>query len=157
MVECLFGEVAVDFCQMGCGGLWFDWSELGLLDEPEEGLGDALDAALARPLAPKRPRPLRCSRCAIPMQEHRYKAVPAVLIDECYGCRGLFLDPGELRLIRDSLGERARKKRAVEKLLENDVVYRRHQIGAEADRDRARALDTLSKALTRKMLWFPWF
>ena len=157
MSQSEFGVVHVDFCQRGCGGLWFDWGELGRVDEPDEGVGDALEAALARPLAADRPRPLRCSRCAIPMQEHRYKAVPRVLIDECYACRGFFLDPGELRLIRDDLRERRRKERAVEQLLANDVVYRRHQIEAEAERDRARSLETLSRVLTQKMLWFPWW
>jgi Zn-finger nucleic acid-binding protein len=34
------------------------------------------------------------------MHEHRYAGAPGVIVDECFACRGIFLDPGELGLIR---------------------------------------------------------
>jgi Zn-finger nucleic acid-binding protein len=91
------------------------------------------------------------------MQEHRYKGVPRVLVDECYGCRGLFLDPGELRAIRDALGELALRQSKVEHLLKHDVLFRR-ELDEEAARNaRAHALTTVCRALTRKMLGWPSF
>ena len=154
MVQSDFGAVAVDFCRAGCGGLWFDWSELARVDEPDEGVGEALDAALECPAAPERARPLRCTRCDIPMQEHRYQGVPRVLIDECYGCRGLFLDPGELRAIRDALEERTRRHSKVEHLLKHDVLFRRELDDEWARNARSHALTTVCRALSRKVPGF---
>ena len=113
-----FGEVEVDFCEEGCGGIWFDWAELRRVDEPEEGFGSALDAALTRSPAPRRSGPLTCTRCSIQMREHRYKRIQGVMLDECYECRGFFLDPGELQVIRDELGARIKSESAVRQALE---------------------------------------
>jgi Zn-finger nucleic acid-binding protein len=148
-----FGPVDVDFCELGCGGLWFDWAELAKVDEPHEGFGEALDAALARP--PRKPRsaPLRCARCDVPMREHLYRNLPRILIDECYGCRGFFLDPGELRAIRETLGARQQRQSAVDQLLATDVVFRRHQIEAEKEATRLRALELIAEGLARKLPW----
>lgn len=102
-----FGPVVIDVCDPGCGGLWFDASELATVDEPDEGMGAALEAALANPAGPVRSAPIRCTRCDVVMREHRYQNIRNVLVDECSGCGGFFLDAGELREIRDALGARS--------------------------------------------------
>ena len=101
-----FGPVEVDVCDPGCSGLWFGRSELAAVDEPHEGIGAALEAALMQPAGPLRSGPIRCTRCDVVMREHRYQNVAGVLVDECPDCGGFFLDAGELRAIRDALGAR---------------------------------------------------
>jgi hypothetical protein len=101
-----FGPVEVDVCDAGCGGLWFEASELARVDEPDEGIGAALEAALTHPAGPQRSAPIRCTRCEVVMREHRYRDIPGALVDECERCRGFFLDAGELRAIRAALGAR---------------------------------------------------
>jgi Zn-finger nucleic acid-binding protein len=101
-----FGPVEVDVCDPGCGGLWFGRTELEAVDEPDEGIGAALEAALTQSAGPVRSAPIRCTRCDVVMREHRYQNISNVLVDECPGCGGFFLDAGELRAIRDALGAR---------------------------------------------------
>ena len=36
------GEIVVDVCHDGCGGIWFDQGELSKFDEPSEFQGEAL-------------------------------------------------------------------------------------------------------------------
>jgi Zn-finger nucleic acid-binding protein len=150
-----FGPVGVDVCEPGCGGIWFDWGELAKVDEPDEGLGAQLEAALARAAATPRSEPLRCTRCDARMREHRYQKVRGVLVDECYGCRGFFLDAGELARIRNELGERERQVRAVERLLRDDRVYQEHREEMDVENERTKALAAVSKVFTRLRLGFP--
>lgn len=101
MVDEDFGGVHVNVCRDGCQGLWFDWHELTRLDEGHEGVGRALESAMQSPRAPAAPRGrLQCPRCQIPMHAHRYPRAQEVDVDECYGCGGFFLDPGELHAVR---------------------------------------------------------
>ena len=102
MVEEDFGKVRVDVCKNGCKGIWFDWGELKELNESHEGIGKALEEALNSPRTPDADRgPLKCPKCGIPMQTHKYKSAKEVTVDECYACGGFFLDSGELKQIRD--------------------------------------------------------
>ena len=48
MVTENFG-VNVNVCENGCKGIWFDQGKLAMLDENNEGLGAALEAALRYP------------------------------------------------------------------------------------------------------------
>ena len=41
LTEKKFGEVTVDVCEGGCGGVWFDWFEFKKVDEPHERVVDA--------------------------------------------------------------------------------------------------------------------
>ena len=42
MTEMTVGEIKVDACQGGCGGLWFDEWELRRVDKPDQSAGEAL-------------------------------------------------------------------------------------------------------------------
>jgi Zn-finger nucleic acid-binding protein len=92
----------VQVCESGCKGIWFDQSELKGLDQAGQGMGSALEAALQSPRVNTPPRaPLMCPRCHIQMQLHKFQRDKEVNVDECYSCGGFFLDPGELKEIRD--------------------------------------------------------
>jgi len=102
MIEENFG-IKVNVCKNGCKGMWFDWGELAFLDEHDEGLGEALKEALNYPRANEKKRgKIKCPKCGISMQTHKYKRSKEVNVDECYNCGGFFLDSGELTEIRDT-------------------------------------------------------
>lgn len=103
MTEITTGAIAVDACQGGCGGLWFDPRELRKVDERHEGGGEAL---LDIPRSLKSRVDLdarrRCPRCPDTVLMRRLSSPQSrVTVDECPACGGFFLDPGELARIRE--------------------------------------------------------
>lgn len=103
------GNVAVDVCQGGCGGVWFDAFELQRVDEPDETAGERLlhiqrDEGLVVDRARKR----ECPRCAgVKLHRHFFSAKRRVEVDECPNCAGYWLDAGELAQIRAERAEAA--------------------------------------------------
>ena len=103
------GQVTVDVCQGGCGGIWFDNFELQRVDEQGEGPAHAL-------LGVQRDRQTRvdparkrdCPRCeGIKLRRHFYSARRRVEVDECPGCGGIWLDAGELEQIQAEQAQNA--------------------------------------------------
>lgn len=97
------GEVTVDVCDGGCGGIWFDRFELRKVDEVSETAGEALldvhrDPAVQVDSAKR----YACPKCTdgVVMMRHFWSVKRAVTIDECPECSGVFLDVGELAKIR---------------------------------------------------------
>ena len=81
MVKKNFG-VDVDVCENGCKGIWFDQGELTRLDEKNEGIGAALQAALRWPRKNDAHRPpLTCPKCSIPMHAHKFKRAKEVNVE----------------------------------------------------------------------------
>ena len=95
-----FGNVLVDVCDNGCQGIWFDGDELARLDHNRKGGGPALQHALAAVAKPPTERPLSCPRCDVEMDTIDYELHQPVAVDSCPDCTGVFLDAGELALIR---------------------------------------------------------
>ncbi|MCX6924479.1 MAG: zf-TFIIB domain-containing protein [Verrucomicrobia bacterium] len=96
------GDFAVDACQGGCGGIWFDAFELQRVDEEREAAGDVLlslqrDQNLIVDYSRKR----ECPRCTgVKLHRHFFSAKRRVEVDQCPNCAGYWLDAGELALIR---------------------------------------------------------
>ena len=102
MSEVTAGDIRVDVCKGGCGGLWFDEWELRKVDQPDQSAGEGL---LDVPQNPKvkvdQSRPRKCPRDPdIVMMRHFWSMKRQVTVDECAKCEGVFLDPGELAEIR---------------------------------------------------------
>lgn len=112
--------VTVDACVGGCGGIWFDAFEMQKVDETHETAGQELlnidvDASLRVDLEQRR----NCPRCeSLLMLRHRHRDNPAVMVDECPGCGGFWLDAGELGLIRQSQELQLKKRAHTQALLE---------------------------------------
>jgi Zn-finger nucleic acid-binding protein len=97
------GQLTVDACAGGCGGIWFDHYELKKVDEPMESVGEALlDVPRDPALEPDRSRRYGCPKCTdgVVMMRHFESVKRLVTLDECPECGGVFLDPGELGTIR---------------------------------------------------------
>ena len=134
MVEEDFGKVHVDVCKNGCKGLWFDWGELKELNESHEGIGKALKEALDSPRVSDADRgPLKCPKCGITMQTHKYRSAKEVSVDECYACGGFFLDSGELKQIRDHYMSDNERDSYVQRLLQETPL------GEHTERTKLRA------------------
>ncbi len=100
--EITAGDVAVDVCEGGCGGIWFDWFELKKFDEPHEAAGEALlEVSRDQGVSVDHSKRLNCPKCDdIVMMRHFFSIKKAVVVDECPGCAGFWLDAGELGQIR---------------------------------------------------------
>lgn len=100
--ERTIGDVTVDVCDGGCGGIWFDKNELHHFDEPQESAGTKLLSIRRDPdrnvdTSTRYDCP-RCERYV--MQRHFFSVKMHVQIDTCPGCGGHFLDAGELSSVR---------------------------------------------------------
>jgi Zn-finger nucleic acid-binding protein len=96
------GNLTVDVCEGGCGGVWFDAFELQQADEEDEAVGEKLlhirrDEQVHVDFTRKRD----CPRCeGIKLKRHFFSARRKVEVDECPNCGGYWLDAGELEQIR---------------------------------------------------------
>jgi Zn-finger nucleic acid-binding protein len=154
MIERTIGCVEVDACELGCRGLWLEFGELTLLEEASDGVGRVIDEAVSAPSRRRIETHLACPICNIPMREHTHGANSRVLIDECYGCRGLFLDVGELTAIREEIAAATTQVARVEELLAVDPVWQAHQQERRADREFTKAAVWLKNLLMQRMRWW---
>lgn len=105
------GGVTVDGCDV-CGGVWFDAHELaqaaahgegGLIDlelEFDQGLG--ADAGGGDNT---------CPNCRTPLRPYRFPHAPAIALDVCASCKGIWFDNGELEAMARRLPASARVPR----------------------------------------------
>ena len=83
--------VHVDFCS-GCKGIWFDEGELAFYTEMPVDVPKMADA-----MAQGRDTGLPCPRCQDKaLVEVNYLPGEHLLLDVCPGCKGVFVDKGEL-------------------------------------------------------------
>src|SRR5215471_19825938 len=114
LTEIQVGSVAVDVCQNGCGGIWFDAFELERVDDEKESAGELLvDIHRDERVVVDPTRKRECPRCdGIKLQRHFFSAKRKVEVDQCPNCGGYWLDAGELEQIRTERTESAREKQA---------------------------------------------
>lgn len=96
-------SMTIELCQGGCGGMFFDQHELKKVDEPTELTGEKLvDLQAKAAVATVTTEPRRnCPKCpTITMMRHFFSVKKEVVVDECGGCGGMWLDKGELEKIR---------------------------------------------------------
>jgi Zn-finger nucleic acid-binding protein len=138
------GDVTVDVCKGGCGGIWFDNFELKKFDEPHESAGEALldierDEGFVVDLNKKR----NCPKCSdIVMMRHFFSVKKQVTVDECPACAGIWLDAGELRQIRSMFNTEEERHQAADEYF-NEVFgdeLRAMQAESEAGLQKARRI-----------------
>jgi Zn-finger nucleic acid-binding protein len=119
------GVIEIDFCQSGCKGVWFDHKELESLDEPQEGSGDILLEILgATRDAEAQRRVVDCPKCDVRMRRHAFSYNTPIIVDECPQCHGVWLDGGELGIIRDNFYGVADRKEAIQRMVEIESTER---------------------------------
>lgn len=110
------GDITVDVCKGGCGGIWFDLFEIKKVDEPHESAGQLLlDVEKNEKLTIDQNKKRRCPKCVdIVMMRHFFSVKKQVTVDECPGCGGYWLDVGELGMIRNEFSTEGERKKAAE-------------------------------------------
>jgi Zn-finger nucleic acid-binding protein len=106
------GNVALDVCRSGCGGVWFDNFELRRIDGTGAAALSTLwrDPAMHVDAAKKR----ACPKCEEqPLLRRFFSARKAVEIDECPNCAGVWLDGGEFEGLQRELHPAASKEKSV--------------------------------------------
>ena len=127
------GNLTVDVCQGGCGGIWFDAFELQRVDEEQEEAGERLvniqrDERIR--VDPTRKR--ECPRCeGIKLQRHFFSAKRRVEVDQCPNCGGYWLDAGELAQIRAERSG-ADAEQAAEHNISADVIRYLYKLQTES-------------------------
>lgn len=96
------GNVRVDVCDKGCGGIWFDRFEMKKLADLAESSGEALlDIERDKSISVDREARKNCPKCRdMMMMQHFFSSKKEVEVDECPKCGGHWLDSGELGKIR---------------------------------------------------------
>ena len=115
MTEIAAGDVKVQACKGGCGGLWFDEWTLGKVDQPDQSAGESLlNIAQNESLKVDQSQRRKCPRDSVVMMRHFWSVKRDVVVDECPKCEGIFLDPGELAAIRADYKSDAERHKAAD-------------------------------------------
>lgn len=111
--------VNVDICVDGCGGIYFDRKEIQHFQKGNDNSYNEIKKELSgKFFTPVNQNETRvCPVCAAKMVKTKIQGLN-VEIDTCYSCGGIFLDNGELELIRESM-----KKTSYQKAQEPNTNY----------------------------------
>lgn len=143
------GQVAVDVCADGCGGMWFDMLELKRLDALSQGEGQRLlHIQPPAPVKVDQTQRRSCPKCRdVVMMRHFYSPLRRVQVDQCPNCGGFWLDGGELRLIHEETGlSEERREAEVDRLVSETF-------GAELEAMEAQREEQLAQpSLLRRVL-----
>lgn len=139
-----WGEMEVDVCDGGCGGIWFDRFELDKVDDPTDAPGDvALGVDRDPSVTVDHESDRSCPDCTeIVMMEKFYTVRREVEIDECAGCGGVWLDPGELGELRAQFESDEERERAAEEAFDRMFAQAEETLSRDegAGRSVSRAL-----------------
>jgi len=144
------GDISVDVCVKGCGGMWFDQLELKRLDEPHEAEGEMLleIEVDSRGVADDKQR-RRCPTCGETiMMRFFYSPRRKVRVDHCPNCAGHWLDAGELRMIRGLYPSQAERTAHLNEII--DELFGEELAAVEERRVKAQQ----SMSVTRKIFQF---
>ena len=117
------GDITVDVCRRGCGGVWFDDREIKKFDEESEIRGTAI-------LSVERGANVRigddgiryCPKCqSEELCKRFYDIQNQVQVDQCLKCSGIWLDPGELKTIRGQYATERDRNAAADAYLEGHL------------------------------------
>ena len=133
--EITVGDVQVDVCKGGCGGIWFDQFEFKKFDEPHESAGEALlDIERDESLTIDRSKKLKCPKCDdMIMMRHFFSVKKSVELDECPACAGFWLDAGELGKIRSMFSTEEERHKAADEYF--NEVFGGHFKAMEAENE----------------------
>lgn len=152
MKEIEVGDIKVDVCEDGCGGIWFDRFELEKVDEPFESEGELLlDIRRDPDIRVDHEKRRNCPRCRDTiMMRHFFSVRKEVEVDECPKCAGTWLDFGELGQIREEFGSEDERKEAAgryyKKILTEELAG--FKTGNEKEKRRGRTLTRLLRLLS---------
>lgn len=134
MSQMQVGNITLDVCHGGCGGIWFDAFELQHVDEQEEAAGEHLlkidrDETIVVDQSRKR----ECPRCpGIKLKRHFFSAKRNIEVDQCPNCNGYWLDAGELAKIRAEKAETAAEEETAHTGLNSETIRYLYRLRTQA-------------------------
>lgn len=88
------GEITLDVCHGGCGGIWFDATELARVSPTASASLHTIWQSPNHSGSDEGPR--ACPRCPDQMLERKwFSDAKKIEIDQCRKCNGIWLDDGE--------------------------------------------------------------
>ncbi len=123
LTETQAGEVKVDLCRGGCGGVWFDEFEIKKFDEVKEFDGELIVKVERDPSIKIDYNAVRyCPRCPDEaMCKRFYDINRQVEVDQCLHCSGIWLDVGELGIIREQYETQADRQQAADEYVSSEL------------------------------------
>jgi Zn-finger nucleic acid-binding protein len=114
------GDIDVDVCGDGCGGIWLDDLEIKKFDEPCELAAETIFEAVAGAKKAATVLQVRqCPKCEDEILWRRsYDHMGKVEVDQCPECSGIWLDTEELEQIRGQFKTEAERLNAADKFLD---------------------------------------
>ena len=142
------GNIIVDICKNGCGGIWFDRGELFKVDNSQESEGLLLLNIKKASQEKLNFNPEKfCPICeGVKMRTHFYSPKQNAEVDECDKCGGIWLDDSELEKIR-VLFANDEEKMTFEKQYFFDYSCKLYDEMQEEKREKAAWYDKLAYAL----------
>src|SRR5208282_6282132 len=129
LAEVRVGDVLVDVCQGGCGGVWFDAFELQRMDDAGEAGEPLLHIRRNKDVTVDFNRKRDCPRCAgIKLHRHFFSARRKIEVDQCPSCGGYWLDAGELAQIRQERAQTQAIEKAHQSTISSDFVRYLYQL-----------------------------
>ncbi|HUT57059.1 MAG TPA: zf-TFIIB domain-containing protein [Phycisphaerae bacterium] len=141
LTELQAGDIKVDACKGGCGGIWFDSFELQKVDESHEHAGEGLLDIERNPgVRPDPSQRRKCPKCDdLVMMRHFAGVKQQVEVDECPGCAGVWLDAGELAAIRTQFASTEERDKATEAYFSKTVGAELAKMAKQSEAEAARA------------------
>jgi uncharacterized protein len=140
LTEIQAGDVLVDVCKCGCGGVWFDQGELKKFDEPHELDGEMIintERDVNKKIDFDAVR--YCPRCEDEaMCKRYYDLLNQVEVDQCLHCSGIWLDVGELATIRSQYETEAQRIAAADAYLGSLLKQTEDALEDDTKQDLAR-------------------
>lgn len=141
------GNIGVEVCAGGCGGLWFDQLELKRLDEPHEEDGSSLlEVELDTTVPVDHEERRMCPSCdESVMMRTFYSPKRDIEVDHCPECGGHWLDAGELRVIRTQFASDAERHVHLNELIK--VQFGDDLYAMELKREKIKGRKTATRSL----------
>ena len=130
------GNLEVDVCQGGCGGIWFDAFELQRVDEEEERAGEhLLEIQRDKNVVIDATRKRDCPRCeGVKLMRHFFSAKRRIEVDQCPNCNGYWLDAGELAAVRAEKAQEQKMGEAARSTVSSDTIRYLYRLQAGSRR-----------------------
>ncbi len=122
MNEITAGDIKIDVCDRGCGGIWFDDGELRKFDNGKEFDPTSLLKVSSTGHSSPTETIRKCPRCSDSVLVKQYSDIEnKVQIDQCWECSGILLDRGELAILRSQFNNDADHVAAVNAYAQNCI------------------------------------
>ena len=114
--QLLVGDIPIDACEGGCGGVWLNRFEIKKLNHlNNDDIQALLDIAKNEEVKVNTKKRRRCPKCkTIVMLRHFFSIKKELMVDECPKCGGYWLDAGELAKIRHEFSSDQAREAAAE-------------------------------------------